>query len=323
MAKLTAEQECELAQAILDAEESVQQALQSIPVAMKILEEVPRRKERTRAGAVDRLGRAVRAGWEASRKDESLRPAAREARQAWKRAEDVAWTLAMSGRRIAHGEARKLSGPFLDEPDLVQEGYIGLLNAARRFEPDRGIRFSTYAKWWVRAQMTRAIDHTGRPVRLPGCAVEQLRNLRKAMKNLDSQGLDYGVRELASEVGLEEERTQFLLSRGTTVSIEEPVDDGRKSRQVGHFLADEDADPVDDRMAHDEELSRMLEGIADVLPERHRMVIVQRYGLDGLPGRTLSEVGADISLSRERVRQLERDALRMLRDSGCIRERAA
>ena len=87
----------------------------------------------------------------------------------------------MSGRRIAHGEARKLAGPFMDEEDLVQEGYIGLLRAAKRFDPDRGIRFSTYARWWVRAQMTRAIDHTGRPVRLPGCAVEQTRNLRKAM----------------------------------------------------------------------------------------------------------------------------------------------
>lgn len=323
MAKLTAEEECALAQEILDAEAAARQALIGIQVAQEILSEIPRRKERTRAGAVDRLGRAVNATWKASKADKELRPAARAARQAWKRAEDVAWGLAMSGRRIAHGEARKLSGPFLDEPDLVQEGYIGLLNAARRFEPDRGIRFSTYAKWWVRAQMTRAIDHTGRPVRLPGCAVEQLRNLRKAMKNLDAQGVDYGIKELASEVGLEQERVQFLLSRGTTVSIEEPVDDGRKARQVGHFLADEEADPVDDRMAHDEELSRMLEGITEVLPERHRMVIVQRYGLDGLPGRTLSQVGADISLSRERVRQLERDALRMLRDSGWIRDRAA
>ena len=81
----------------------------------------------------------------------------------------------MSGLRIAHGEARKLAGPFLDEEDLVQEGYIGLLRAAKRFDPDRGIRFSTYARWWVRAQMTRAIDQpVGR------CACPAARSSRPA-----------------------------------------------------------------------------------------------------------------------------------------------
>ncbi|MCB9678732.1 MAG: sigma-70 family RNA polymerase sigma factor [Alphaproteobacteria bacterium] len=323
MARLDADQEKSLAQQILEAEAAAEDALHSVDVAMAILTEKPKRAERTRAGKVDRLQRAVDAAWEASRSDSSIRAAAREAKGHWQRAEDVAWTLAMSGRRIAHGEARKLAGPFLDEPDLVQEGYIGLLNAARRFEPDRGIRFSTYAKWWVRAQMTRAIDHTGRPVRLPGCAVEQLRNLRKAMKRLDSQGVEYGMNDLAEEVGLERERVEFLLSRGTTVSIEEPVEDGRKARQVGHFLADEEAEGADDSMVQQQELARMLEGMSSVLPERHRLVIIQRYGLDGRPSRTLSEVGRGISLSRERVRQLERDALRLLRESGRIREEAA
>lgn len=323
MAKLTAEEEVELAQRILDAEARATEHLEGIEVAAAILSEVPKRKERTRAGRVQRLHRAVDAAWKAAREDDSIRRQARLAKGAWKEAEDLSWTLAMSGRRIAHGEARKLAGPFLAEPDLVQEGYIGLLNAARRFEPDRQIRFSTYAKWWVRAQMTRAIDHTGRPVRLPGCAVEQLRNLRKAMKTLEAQGVDYTVRDLAAEVGLEEERVQFLLSRGTTVSLEEPVEDGRKARQVGHFLADEEADSADELIVHQQELARMLRGLADVLPERHRIVIEQRYGLDGKPQRTLSEVGRRISLSRERVRQLERDALKLLRESGRIREAAA
>ncbi len=323
MAKLSAEEEVDLARRILDAEKRAEEALAGVPVAERILAEVPKRKERTRAGRIARLERAVQAAWEAASEDPSIRPQARAARAAWREAEELAWTLAMSGRRIAHGEARKLAGPFLPESDLVQEGYIGLLNAARRFEPDRKIRFSTYAKWWVRAQMTRAIDHTGRPVRLPGCAVEQLRNLRKAMKALEAQGVDYTTRMLATEVGLDEERVEFLLSRGATVSLEEPVEDGRKARQVGHFLADEEAEPADDRLVHEQELSRMLEGITEILPERHRLVLQQRYGLDGEPQRTLSEVGRRISLSRERVRQLERDALRILRESGKIREVAA
>ena len=103
-----------------------------------------------------------------------------------------------------------LAGPFMDEEDLVQEGYIGLLRAAKRFDPDRGIRFSTYARWWVRAQMTRAIDHTGRPVRLPGCAVEQTRNLRKAMKRFEAAGIEYNVADLADEVGIDKERAELL-----------------------------------------------------------------------------------------------------------------
>ncbi len=323
MARLEAEEEKELARQIIEAEEAAGAALQGIPESEEILNETPKRVERTRAGRVERLSRAVEAAWQLSKTDSSIRDQARKAKGLWQKAEDTAWTLAMSGRRIAHGEARKLSGPFLDEPDLVQEGYIGLMNAARRFDPDRGIRFSTYAKWWVRAQMTRAIDHTGRPVRLPGCAVEQLRNLRKARKRLDANGVEYTVMDLANEVGLERERVEFLLSRGTTVSIEEPVEDGRKARAVGHFLADEEAEAADDSIVHEQELARMLEGMATVLPERHRKVLVQRYGLDGKPGRTLSEVGRGISLSRERVRQLERDALRLLRESGHIRDEAA
>ena len=323
MAKFDADKEIELAQEILDAESRVVDALASIPEAMEILQEIPKRPERTRAGHVERLGRAVQAAWRVTSGRKAQRAAARKAMRYWKRAEDLAWTLAMSGRRIAHGEARKLAGPFLSEIDLVQEGYIGLLNAARRYEPSRGIRFSTYAKWWVRAQMTRAIDHTGRPVRLPGCAVEQLRNIRKAKKNLESHGMSFGTAELAQEVGLEIGRVEFLLSRGTTVSLDEPVDDGQKSRHISHFLADEDAVQADDYVVHSEEIQKMLEQVSESLPERHRQVLVARYGLDGEPRRTLSEVGRRIQLSRERVRQLEWEALRILRDSGRIREAAA
>ena len=132
----------------------------------------------------------------------------------------------MSGRRIAHGEARKLSGPFMSEEDLAQEGFIGLLRAAKRFEPDRGIRFSTYARWWVRAQMTRAIDHTGRPVRLPGCAVEQTRNLRKAVTRFEASGVPYGVSDLANELGVDISRVQLLMSQGKVVSLDQPADGG-------------------------------------------------------------------------------------------------
>ena len=226
----------------------------------------------------------------------------------------------MSGRRIAHGEARKLAGPFMDEEDLVQEGYIGLLRAAKRFDPDRGIRFSTYARWWVRAQMTRAIDHTGRPVRLPGCAVEQTRNLRKAIKRFEAAGMPYGIAELAEEVGIDKERAELLLSQGNTISLEQPVDDGPRPRPLERFLSDIDAVQPDGEAIQSQELVRMHEAFDLVLTERQRFVLTRRYGLDDGEFRTLSEVGKEMGLSRERVRQIEREALIWLREQSNIRD---
>jgi RNA polymerase primary sigma factor len=317
--RLTAEEEKMMARRIRRAEQIAREAIAGIPSADDILMRRPDRAERTRAGAVDRLEEAVKAVSRAARKDAELRDDSRTAVSAWREAEDLRWRLAMSGRRIAHGEARKLAGPFMDEEDLVQEGYIGLLRAAKRFDPDRGIRFSTYARWWVRAQMTRAIDHTGRPVRLPGCAVEQTRNLRKAMKRFESIGVEYTTADLAMEVGIDKERAELLLSQGNTISLEQPVDDGPRPRPLDRFLSDDDAVQPDVDAINSQELVRMEEAFLSLLTDRQRFVLTRRYGLDDGEFRTLSEVGKEMGLSRERVRQIEREALNRLRENSAIR----
>ena len=130
---MTADQEKDMARAIRKAEERAFAIVKEIPSAAEQLERKPERAERTRAGWVDRLEAAVNVVWKAHKEtpsDAELKKAARGSKQAWAEAEALKWKLAMSGRRIAHGEARKLAGPFMDEPDLVQEGYIGLLRAA-------------------------------------------------------------------------------------------------------------------------------------------------------------------------------------------------
>jgi RNA polymerase sigma factor (sigma-70 family) len=319
--RLTADEERDLARAIRVAESRAREALEGLDSALRIVNRRPGRAERTRAGAVDRLEEGIEHLWERAKSEPELKDRARTARAAWAEAEELRWQLAMSGRRIAHGEARKLMGPFMSEEDLVQEGYIGLLRAAKRFDPDRGIRFSTYARWWVRAQMTRAIDHTGRPVRLPGCAVEQTRNLRKAMKRFEDAGLPYAISDLAAEAGIDTERAELLLAQGKTISLEEPVDDGPRPRSLEGFMIDEDTPMPDGSVIHDQELGRMTSAFHVVLSDRQQYVLTRRYGLDDSEYRTLSTVGKEMGLSRERVRQIEREALHKLREHSGIRDR--
>jgi RNA polymerase primary sigma factor len=316
---LAAAEELDIGERIVAAEERAADAVRRSALASRLDRKRPK-TERTRAGDVDVLAEAVKELEVMARSDESLRDLAHGARMALSEAESLRWALAMSGARIAAGEARKLAGAFLDLEDLVQEGFVGLWRAAKRFDPRRQLRFSTYARWWVRAQLTRAVDNTGRTVRLPGCAVEQRRNLRKLIDAFDAEGRNWSVQDLAEELSLEPERVAFLLNQGRTSSLDEAIDDSDSdSRSLGATLADEAAENPAEVVVYQQEVQRLHVGVERLLSERQRYVLTHRYGLDGLDKRSLASIGRSLQLSRERVRQIEIEALRMMRQQADIR----
>ncbi len=313
--RFDAEKEQEVGRAIRMAEMRAHEALSGLDSAERILRARPKREERTRAGAVDRLEQAVLAirNEAAQQNDPELFAYANEASRAWEEAESLRWQLAMSAMRIARGEARKLACSLMAEEDLVQEGYIGLLRAARRYDPDRGIRFTTYARWWVRAQMTRALETAGRMVRLPGGAVEQLRNLQRAIERLEQAGIQYSMEDVAAEIGVDKQRAELLLSHRGIVSIDQPDDDGlrvsdRLPTQAEHIDPHNNAALI-------QELTHMEDAIDKVLDERERYIVCEHFGIRGRSPRTMADIGKTMGLSRERVRQIESAALRRLRNN--------
>lgn len=305
---LTAAQEQDLAWAARNAEADARQIL--APVAEQhesvaaLLGGTPRRRGRTRAPLVQLLEAAVA---------EAVRlkvPQAGAAGRALGVAMAARWELALSGTRIALGEARKVAGPMAAE-DLSQEGFVGLYNAALRFDPARGLRFSTYARWWARAAITRAIDQKGRPVRMPAGAIEQRRNLLKLLRDADRAGRTATVQELAARLGLSNERiTALQESLDDTTSIDAQVD----GRSLLDTMADPAvADPVEVLYARRSK-TRIGRALA-TLPPREALVVSRVFGLDGAEPMTLTEIGQQLlkGVSKEWVRKLKEEGLDKLR----------
>ena len=221
--------------------------------------------------------------------------------------------LIRSNLRLVISIAKNYRGQGLSFLDLIQEGNVGLMRAVDKFDYRQGNRFSTYATWWVRQAITRALSYQSRTIRLPVHMGERLRRVKQVAGQLEKElGRKAGKEEIAKALNLSPEQMERVFRAPThTLSLEKPVGEEGES-QLSEFIQDEDIPPPVD-VVLDGQLREQLYDALQKLPDRERRIIDLRFGLtDGDP-RTLQEIAEEFELSRERIRQIEGEVLRKLR----------
>ncbi|MGB7874897.1 MAG: sigma-70 family RNA polymerase sigma factor [Anaerolineales bacterium] len=221
--------------------------------------------------------------------------------------------LIKANTRLVVSIAKRYMGRGVAFLDLIQEGNLGLMKAVKKYDYTRGFRFSTYATWWIRQTITRAISDQGRTIRVPVHMIDRIRQLYKKNHGLEQKlGRQPTIEELAEAVDLPVQKVQWIMKVSwLPLSLESPVGDEEDS-ELGHFIEDE-VSPTPIQSAYQSMLKDKLEEILSTLSPREARVLRLRFGLDDGTSYTLEEVGRKFGLTRERIRQIEGRALRQLR----------
>jgi RNA polymerase primary sigma factor len=263
------------------------------------------------------LARSIEAGKQAKQELNSGRMAARRRQQLNQAMEEgfcAREHLIKANTRLVVSIAKRYIGrgvPFLD---LIQEGNLGLMKAVEKYEYQRGFRFSTYATWWIRQTITRAIADQGRTIRVPVHMVDRIRQLYRTTHEMEQKlGRLPTTEELAESLGVLPNKVDWMMRVSwLPLSLESPINEDEEDSELGMFVEDQ-ITPTPIQSAYSKLLKEKVEEVLDTLPPRESRILRLRFGLEDGKNYTLEEVGEKFGLTRERIRQIESKALRRLR----------